>query len=147
MRCILHQCVLCKRFQGVAYHTPPPPPLPLFRVKEEPPFSYTGVDFAGPLYIQSFEVTKSNKAWICLFTCLVTRVVHLDITTDLSTDTFIRCLKRSRRGLPHKFLSDNGKTFKAAAKFIKTVFKDEIVLNHLSGRRVEWIFNIEKAPW
>ena len=45
-----------------------------------------------------------------------------------------------------KFLSDNAKTFKAAAKFIKTVFKDESVLKHLAGRGVEWRFNIEKAP-
>ena len=41
-----------------------------------------------------------------------------------------------------KFLSDNAKTFKAAAKF-----KDESVLNHLAGRGVEWWFNIDKAPW
>ena len=74
---------------------------------------------------------------------------RLDITTDLSTETFIRCLNRfaTRRGLPHKVLSDNGKTFKSAAKFIKKLFKDEVVLNYLSGRGVEWMFNIEKAPW
>ena len=45
----------------------------------------------------------------------------------------------ARRGIPHKFVSDNGKTFKAAAKFIKAVFKDDVVLEHLSG--------LEKAPW
>ena len=44
---------------------------------------------------------------------LVTRAVHLDIVCDLSAGTFLRCLKRfaARRGLPRKFLSDNGKTF------------------------------------
>ena len=34
--------------------------------------------------------------------------------------------------MPHKFVSDNGKTFKAAAKFLKNVFKDD-VLQYLSG--------------
>ena len=45
------------------------------------------------------------------------------------------------------FLSDNGKTFTAAARFIKAVFKEDIVQNQLSGRGVEWTFNVEKAPW
>ena len=149
VRSIIHHCVLCRRFEGAAYHAPPPPPLPEFRVKEEPPFTFTGVDFAGPLYIHSFGLTASNKVWICLFTCCVTRAIHLDIVTDLSTETFLRCLKRfaARRGMPRKFVSDNGKTCKAAAKFIKAVFKDDMVLEHLSGLGVEWKFNLEKAPW
>lgn len=149
VRLLIHRCVLCRRFEGAPFRAPQPPPLPTFRVKEEPPFSYTGVDFAGPLHVRSFGLTASEKVWICLFTCLVTRAVHLDIVTDLSTETFIRCLKRfaARRGFPRKFLSDNGKTFKAAARFVKTVFKDDLVQNHLSSRGVDWMFNIEKAPW
>lgn len=49
--------------------------------------------------------------------------------------------------MPRKFVSDNGKTFKAAARFVKAVFKDDMVLEHLSGLGVEWQFNLEKAPW
>ena len=149
VRSVIHRCVLCRRFEGAAYRAPPPPPLPEFRVREEPPFTFTGVDFAGPLYVHTSSWTSSNKVWICLFTCCVTRAVHLDIVTDLSTTTFIRCLKRfaARRGMPHKFVSDNGKTFKAAAKFLKNVFKDDVVLQYLSGLGVEWKFNLEKAPW
>lgn len=75
--------------------------------------------------------------------------MHLDVVTDMSTETFIRCLKRfaARKSIPRKFLSDNGKTFKAAATFIDAVFKERDVQDHLSGRSAEWIFNIEKAPW
>ena len=53
------------------------------------------------------------------------RAVHLDIVLDMSTETFIHCLKRfaARRGLPKRFISDNGKTFKAASRFLKEVFK------------------------
>lgn len=126
---------------------PPPPPLPKFRVKEDPAFTYTGVDFAGPVFVRSGA--SSSKVWICVFTCLVTRAIHLDIVPDLSTETFVRCLKRfaARRGLPRKFLSDNGSTFKAAAKFLSVVFKDETVQQHLVDRGSQWIFNIERAPW
>lgn len=49
--------------------------------------------------------------------------------------------------MPRKFISDNGKTFKAAAKFLGTVFKDDMVLDHLAGVGTDWTFNIERAPW
>ena len=46
----------------------------------------------------------------------------LTIPLDMSAPTFIRCLKRftTRRGLPRKFISDNGKT---AAKTLNEVVK------------------------
>ena len=149
VRYLIHHCILCKKFEGASFKSPPPPPLPVFRVKEDPAFSYTGVDFAGPLTIRADGETKSQKVWICLFTCFVTRAVHLDIVTDLSTATFLRCLKRfaSRRGLPRKFISDNGKTFKAASKYIKAVCEDATVKEHLAGLGCTWLFNIERAPW
>ena len=46
-----------------------------------------------------------------------------------------------------KFLSDNGKTLKAAAKFHSVVFKDETVQEHLVNQGSQWIFNVERAPW
>ena len=146
VRTIIHRCVVCKRYEGAPFKTPKPPALPTFRVQEQPPFTYTGVDYAGPLYTRS---DRANKVWICLFTCCVTRAVHLELVTDMSTDTFIRCLKRfaARRGMPRKFLSDNGKTFKAAAAFLKRVIKDQTVIDHLSTFGTEWLFNVERAPW
>ena len=35
---------------------PPAPPLPFFRVNEAPPFSYTAVDYAGPMYVGKQKV-------------------------------------------------------------------------------------------
>jgi len=148
-RAIVHKCMTCKKYEAVPFEGPPPPPLPQFRIKEDPAFTYTGVDFAGPLFVRSGTSSGTSKVWICVFTCLVTRAVHLDIVCDLSTDTFLRCLKRftSRRGLPQKFLSDNGKTFKAAARFLSTIFKDDTVQRHLANQGTQWIFNVEYAPW
>ena len=90
-----------------------------------------------------------QQVWICLFTCLVVRAVHLDVVTDMSTQSFLRCLKRfaSRRGLPRKILSDNGKTFRAASKYIKAVFADHVIEEYLAGLGCAWIFNVEYAPW
>ena len=57
------------------------------------------------------------------------------------TETFIRCLKHlaTRRGMPQK-------TFKAVAKFLKMVFKDEEIVDYLAGIGIEWVFNIERVP-
>ena len=44
VRYFVHHCTLCKKFEGLPYKSPPPPPLPSFRVKEQPAFLYTGVD-------------------------------------------------------------------------------------------------------
>ena len=92
------------------------------------------------------DITKSNKVWICLYTCCVVRAIHLDIVPDMSTQTFIRSFKRftARRGLPRKVISDNGKTFKAAAKMIESVMRHEDVQHYMYGVGVEWLFNIER---
>ena len=44
-------------------------------------------------------------------------------------------------------MSDNGKTFKAAAKAIDTIMRDKDTQQYLSGVKVEWLFNLERAPW
>ena len=53
----------------------------------------------------------------------------------------------ARRGLPKKILSDNGKTFKGAAKIIRTIMSNHEVREYLSGMNLEWQFNVERAPW
>ena len=121
---MIRRCVICRKFEGLPFKAPQPPPLPECRVKEAPAFSYTGVDFAGPLVICTSMSSQSNKVWMTLFICYVTRAVHLDAVPDQSTPAFIRCLNRfvARRGLPWQFVSNNGKTFKAASKYLDTVF-------------------------
>ena len=69
---IIHRCIVCKKHEGASFRGPPPPPLPEFRIKEDPVFTYTGVDFAGPLFVRGPAASVSRKVWICLFTCLVT---------------------------------------------------------------------------
>ena len=145
---ILHDCHVCKRHEGKSSCIPPPPPLPSFRLQEAPPFTNTGVDFTGPLYIK-YPGGSQSKSWIVLYTCCVTQAIHLDLVCDMSAPTFIRSFKRfsSRRGLPALMISDNAKTFKAAAKVLKRVVASQPVQSYLEGLGIEWRFNIPKAPW
>ena len=136
VRKLIHQCVVCRRHEGQHYQIPPPPPLPAFRVTEHPPFTYTGVDFAGPLYIRYPKGTESCKVWLCLFTCCVVRAVHLDLVPNMTTTTFLRCLKRftARRGVPSRLVSDNGRTFKKAAKKLQTMMKQPEIKRYLDAK-------------
>ena len=81
----------------------------------------TGVDFAGPLYVKSSK--GPLKTYVCLFTCGSTRAIHLELSNDLTVTSFLLAFRRftSRRGLPSKMMSDNAKTFKAAAKEITNI--------------------------
>ena len=145
---LLHDCIICRRYQGRPY-TAPTPPLPRPRVKEAPPFSYTGIDFAGPLYTRETLASSTRKVWMCLYTCCIVRAVHLDIVTDLTSQAFLRSFRRftSRRGIPMRVLSDNGKTFTAAAKSVASILRHPDVQRHFLDVRVCWQFNVEKAPW
>ena len=55
--------------------------------------------------------------WICIFTCLVVRAVHLEIVTDLTAESFIRYVK-------------------SMVRFMKSVFQEDTVLNYLSRQGV-----------
>lgn len=116
VRKLLYECVVCRRLEGRPQVAPSPPPLPEFRVKEKPPFTYVRIDLLGPLYVKSLN-RPQQKVWICLYTCSVTRAIHLDIVPDLTTNAFLRSFRRLtvRQGRPSLVVSDNGRTFKSAA--------------------------------
>ena len=76
------------------------------------PFAQTAVDFAGLLYTVQGRKPR-QKRWLCLFTCLETRAVHLEMAWGLDTDTFLNAFARftSRRGVPKEVISDRGTNF------------------------------------
>ena len=109
--------------EGRPYPTPTTPDLPEERVSDGPPFVNTGVDFAGPLYVQNGTQGEQIKAYVCLFKCAATRAVHLELTPDLSAATFLLAFRQftSRRGIPSVMISDNAKVFQSASSVIKKV--------------------------
>ena len=148
VRWLLRKCKVCKRLEGKPYPASDAPPLPMSRVTVDYPFTYTGVDFAGPLFIKQSN-DEMVKSYIALYTCGVSRAVHLDLVPDLTADAFMRSFRRfiARFGVPQVTISDNAKTFKTVSKSLQALFDVTEVTDQLTSYRVKWNFNLEKAPW
>ena len=69
---------------------------------------------------------------------------------DLSAGAFRRCFKRrfiARNGAPALIVSDNAKTFQATEKALNKLFNHPEIKADLEYERIEWKFNLERAPW
>ena len=130
------------------------PPWPKERVVQALPFEYTGLDYFGPFYIKQYtdgDKPVHKKVWVCLFTCMVVRAVHLELVEDMSADKFLLCLRRfiARHGVPRQIISDNAKQFKAAKQVLRKAKLqiEDCVDDYLSKHGIHWKFIIELAPW
>ena len=147
----LRHCTVCKRWEGGPYRMPIMPPLPKQRVSESVPFSHCGIDYCGPLY--NTEKSGSQKVWVCLFTCLVTSAIHLELIQDMSTEKFLLGLRRfvARHGSPCEIISDNASTFKLAQDTIDKlwgqVLTETDVISYSVNEKIKWNFIVELAPW
>ena len=148
---VTRSCRVCRRYEGKPFVAQCFPQLPASRVSDAPPFTNTGIDFAGPLYVKSNRQveTEKHKAYVCLLTCASTRAVHLELVPSLTVSAFLQAFRRfvARRGLPARLLSDNAKTFKAAAKEFLKITRAREVKRYMADKGVEWKFIIEKSPW
>lgn len=151
VRKILKACKICQKHEGGPYKMPLMPPLPTERVSVAAPFTNTGIDYFGPLYIKTKGDTQ--KVWVCLYTCLVTRAVHLELMQDMSAYQFLLGFRRfiARHGKPNKVISDNASHFKLAAdtvdKLWTNILTENDVLSYVANENIQWKFIVELAPW
>ena len=124
--------------------------LPRERLNEHVfPFTHTRVDYFGPIELKFLRHTL--KRWSCLFTCLTTRAVHIEVAHSLDTESSLAAVTRfiARRGYPSSIISDNGTNFVGAAKELKA-FKDEWdkakIESDLAQRKIVWKINPPGAP-
>ena len=137
---IISRCRLCRIFDGKPFPYPAPPPLPTERVSDCFPFTFTGVDYAGPVFVKDIygQSNEMYKAWIFLFTCASTRCIYLELVPDCAAPACIRALRRffAARGVSSTIISDNGSQFTA----------DE-TQTFISSKGIKWKFNLPATPW
>ena len=105
----MDSCLTCRRFLNKTVGQMMAP-LPKVRVQmPSRAFDRVGVDYAGPFKTKQGRGKARAKRYLCLFTCLCTRAVHLEMSYSLDTDSFLNALSRmiSRRGRPSYLVSDS----------------------------------------
>ena len=98
---VKHMCDGCKRFQATAFKPAVPGLLSKDRAEGSRAFQVIGIDYAGTVHYK-LKSKKKGKAYILIFVCSLSRVIHLELLTDQTVEGFIRSLKRftARRGRP-----------------------------------------------
>ncbi|XP_043947289.2 uncharacterized protein LOC122817906 [Drosophila biarmipes] len=156
IRKITYDCLSCFRQR---YHTSQQQmaDLPSIRVTQALPFVNTGCDYAGPILLKDAKVRKPriSKGYICVFVCMVTSAVHLELATDLTTETFLAALRRfiSLRGKCSKIYSDNGTNFIGAKRSLDEMQEllssqehQDIVTSTLADDGIQWVLIPPRAP-
>ena len=140
----LHQCITCKRLKAPC-QTQMMSDLPTDRVTPfKPPFTNVGVDYFGPIFVKRGR--SEQKRYGCIFTCLTTRAVHLEVAHSLDTDSFIGALQRfiACRGQPSELRSDNGINFVGAKHELAAALKEwnrDQIHESLLQQGINWRFN------
>jgi len=112
---VLRNCIVCFRTKPVSVNQLMGS-LPAVRTTQARPFLNTSIDYAGPFNIKISHSNKIGKAYLTIFICLATKVVHFELVTELSSIAFLNALKRfiSRREKCATLYSDNSTTFTGA---------------------------------
>ena len=126
-------------------------PLPELRTRKSlRVFSQTSVDFGGPFITKQGSGKTWQKRYLCLFTCLATRAVHLEVAFSLDTDSFLNACFRvaSRRGLPEDIVCDNDTNFVGRSNELKDLkaLNNKKIQHTTLSYGVNWHFNPLLAP-
>ena len=127
-------------------------PLPISRLGAPyRAFFYISVDYAGPFEVIMGRGRKRAKRYLCLFTCLLSRAVHLEMAFSMDTDSFLNAFFRmiNRRGVPKEVYSDNGTNFVAGERELREAVEhldEQKITDAAVNRRIKWKFNPPAAP-
>ena len=138
------KCMVCKRQRSPLLTQQMAPLIQEQTTPDKPPFTFVGVDYFGPFTV---KVGRSHvKRYGCLFSCLTTRAVHIEVAHSLTTDSFISAYQRftSRRGYPEKLFSDNGTNLVSGDKELQrsiVEWNQSEIGRHLLQNNVDWHFN------
>ncbi|EGT58285.1 hypothetical protein CAEBREN_32653 [Caenorhabditis brenneri] len=171
---VIKACKNCRKAHNHSFREAPAPKLPERRTNICKPFEHVGIDFMGPFLVQETSTSPLEKAYIAAITCATSRLTHLELVRNLSTDELLLALSRfmSRRGYPKTITSDNAATFKLTGKILSTCSEKEPdylaelesdkienqrdlikkklldeLQREMTKRGVKWIFNTALSPW
>lgn len=151
----LRNCVTCRKQEAKKQYQLMGD-LPAARSNPAPPFYHTGVDYTGFVHIKANKGrgVRTLKGYVAVFICMVTKAVHLELVSDLTSSAFLAALKRmaARRGTPHHLYSDQGTNFIGANRILQEEY-DQIQASfgdsfqaEIATMNIQWHFNAPSWP-
>uniref|UniRef100_A0A7I4YWZ2 DUF1758 domain-containing protein n=1 Tax=Haemonchus contortus TaxID=6289 RepID=A0A7I4YWZ2_HAECO len=114
---------------------------------------HVGLDYFGPITVKD-EKGNRSETYGCIFTCCVTRPLHLEVTPDGTTQKFLNAFRRfvARRGRPQSVTCDNAPIFRLGDQILNNAIttspKDnEEITREMSDNLIEWNFITPYSPW
>ncbi|KAK0141947.1 hypothetical protein N1851_020380 [Merluccius polli] len=144
VRRIVAECCICRRYHARMMGQKMAD-LPKERVlPDHPPFTNVGLDYFGPIEVRKGRGTV--KRYGVIFTCLSSRVVHLEVASSLDTDACINALRRfiCRRGQVVHIQSDNGTNFIGAERELREALSSlnqTQIEGAMRQKGIKWSFN------
>ncbi|XP_049879876.1 uncharacterized protein LOC126376494 [Pectinophora gossypiella] len=156
IKSVLHKCLICFKLKAKAA-SQLMGSLPLDRVRMSRPFQIVGTDYAGPFYVKQTRVRNPviTKAYVVIFVCFTTKAIHIELASDMTTETFLACLRRFifRRNKPSKIYCDNGSYFRGANNVLKDLYNMQSsskhqndVINYCNSERIQFHFIPSYSP-
>ena len=154
VRKVVRSCLQCARY---AARTPTQlmGVLPPARVRPSPPFQSSGVDYAGPISVRLIKSRGKDtlKSYICVFVCMATRAVHLELVEDYTSETFVTAFHRftARRGQCRFLYSDKGTNFEGADSQLKQILSESSsfynkISKELANEGLTWSYKPPPPP-
>ncbi|XP_066256304.1 uncharacterized protein [Euwallacea similis] len=154
IRATVRNCTACSRFNPQCL-APIMGDLPQERLTVGRVFSVVGVDYMGPLHIRDKKGRglRLSKCYVSVFICFATKALHLELVSDLSSESFLLAFRRfvARRGRPSHVYSDNGTNFVGANRELSELgsflIKESRNLVYSCSREgVQWHFIPAQSP-
>ena len=127
-------------------------PFPEIRLKQPlRAFSRVSIDYGGPFITIQGRGRKRAKRYLCLFTCLLSCAVHLEMAYSLDIDSFLNafCHMTSLRKLLEEVMSDDGTNFVRAKTELKELISKlgkSKIEKSAAKNGIKWLFNPLLCP-
>ena len=96
---------------------------------------------------------KSLWVWVCLFTWVTVRAIHLEVVEDLPAEEFLPVLQRliTRQGTPKEIILDDASQFKLAKPTTsitwETNIHDPTMQSYIDEERFKGNFIVKLLSW
>ncbi|GFV29821.1 integrase catalytic domain-containing protein [Trichonephila clavipes] len=122
VKTMIRICLVCKKYSAKPADQLSGQ-LPRDRITQSPPFQIVGIGFTGAILVKDNQGTR--KSYVSLFTCAVTRAVHLELVSDMPQSVF------------YLLYGDSSLVEVIASEF----------QNFVADKGIHWKFIVERAPW